>query len=62
MKTILLLSILFAALAMPVVTARDANPRRGMRRLLVLLLLFNAVYLYYVTRLHPDWFVPVRPH
>ncbi len=61
MKTILLLSIVLAALAFPLVLARDPDPRRGMRRLLLLLLVFNAAYLFYVTRLHPVWFVPQRP-
>lgn len=61
MKTLLLLSIIFVALGAPIVTARDPNPRRGMRRLLWALLIFNAVYLIYVTRFHPEWFVPQRP-
>lgn len=60
-KTILLLGIVLAALALPVITARDPDPRRGIRRLLVLLLAINALYLFYVTRIHPIWFVPIRP-
>lgn len=61
MKTLLLMSILFAAIALPIVTARDPDPRRGVRRLLVLLLIFHAVYLIHITMLHPILFVPQRP-
>lgn len=58
MKTLLLLSIVLAALAIPIVFARDRDPRRGVRRMFVLLLLFNTLYLVYVTQVHPVVFVP----
>lgn len=61
MKTLLLLSILLVALAFPVWAARAADPRRGIRKLLVTLFIFNALYLFYVTRMHPELFVPVHP-
>ena len=61
MKTLLLLSIVFGAILFPVIAAKDPDPRRGMRRLAVLILLFNALYLFYVTQLHPVWFVPRPP-
>lgn len=61
MKTLFLMSIVFAALAFPVIAAKDPDPRRGLRRLVILILVFNALYLFYVTQLHPVWFVPQRP-
>ena len=61
MRTILLLTIVLAAIAFPMIAARASDPRRGMRRLMVMILVFNAFYLFYVTRLHPYWFVPQRP-
>lgn len=61
MKTLLLFTIVVAAMVLPVLTARDPNPRRGIRRLVFLLLIVNALYLVYVTRIHPVWFVPQRP-
>jgi len=61
LRTLLLLTIVLSAIVFPILTARASDPRRGMRRLLFLILAFNAVYLFYVTRLHPEWFVPQRP-
>lgn len=59
MKTALLMSVLFAGLAVPMLAARDPNPRRGVKRMVLFLLLFNAAYLAYVTLVHPEVFVPV---
>jgi len=61
MKTLLLFTIVIASLVFPVMGARDPNPRRAIRRLVVVLLVFNAIYLVYVTRFHLVWFVPERP-
>ncbi len=61
MKTLLLFTIVVASLFFPVLGARDPNPRRAIRRLVVVLLVFNAIYLVYVTRFHPTWFIPQRP-
>jgi hypothetical protein len=58
MKTALLMSIVVAALAIPALAARDSNPRRGLRRTVVLLFVFNALYLAYLTLVHPFVFVP----
>jgi hypothetical protein len=58
MKSLLLLSIVIAALVIPLRAARDPNPRRGVKRMLLMLFLFNAVYLAYVTLIHPVAFVP----
>jgi len=59
MKSLLLMSVFFASLLIPVLAARDRNPRRGVKRMLVLLLLFNALYIVYISRFHPVWFPPV---
>jgi hypothetical protein len=58
MKSLLLLSIVIAALVIPLRAARDPNPRRGVKRMLLMLFLFNAVYLAYVTLIHTAAFVP----
>jgi len=57
-KTLLLLSILYGAVAIPALTARDPNPPRGIKRMLLVLCLFNAAYLVYVSWIHPEIFVP----
>jgi len=58
MKSLLLISVLIAALAIPAMAARDPNPRRGVKRMVLLLLAFNAVYLAYITLVHPFVFAP----
>jgi hypothetical protein len=58
-KTILLMSILISAVVIPTLAARDPNPRRALKRMVVALVLFNAAYLAYVTLVHPVVFVPV---
>lgn len=61
MKGLLLLSVVLAAIAIPALGARDPNPRRGLRRVFLLLLLVNALYIAYLTQLHPVLFVPRWP-
>lgn len=61
MKSLLLMSVLFASIAIPAVLARDREPRRAVKRLLVLLLAFNALYLAYLTLVHPFVYVPTWP-
>ena len=58
MKTLLLMSLLFAVIAIPAITARHRSPRRGLKRMLLSLLLFTLVYEAYLTLLHPVLFVP----
>jgi cytochrome c biogenesis factor len=58
MKSLLLMSVLIAALAIPAIAARDRNPRRGVKRMVLMLLAFNAAYLAYITLVHPFVFVP----
>jgi len=57
-KALLLLSIVIAALVIPMRAARDPNPRRGVKRMLLWLFLFNALYLAYMTQIHTVVFVP----
>jgi hypothetical protein len=44
MRSLLLTSILVATVAIPIGTARDPDARRGLRRALLFVALFNAVY------------------
>jgi hypothetical protein len=61
MKTLLLLSVLLAAIVIPGLGARAASPRRGLRRVLVALLVVNGLYVLYLTRLHTVLYVPSWP-
>jgi len=61
MKSLLLFSVVIAAIALPALAARDPHPRRGFKRLLVALLVVNALYLAYLTMLHPVLYVPHWP-
>jgi len=60
-ESLLLFSIVIAAIALPALHARDRHPRRGFRRLMVGLLVANALYLAYLTLIHPFAFVPSWP-
>ena len=61
MKSLLLMSVLFAQLLIPALAARDPLPRRGVKRMMFMLLAFNAAYLAYFTLLHPVLWVPHWP-
>jgi hypothetical protein len=56
MGKLLLLSFVFATVAIPVIASRDKNPKRGLRRALKGVILFNLFYLfnlYYIqARMH----------
>ncbi len=58
MKSLLLLSVVLAAVIIPAPAARDGNPVRGVKRMLFWLFVFNALYLAYMTQVHPVLFVP----
>jgi len=60
LKSALLMSVVVAVIAFPVLAARDPKPRRGMARMLLALLIFNALYVAYLTLVHPVVFVPSR--
>ena len=59
MKSILLMSVLLAQLLIPIWLARDPRPKRGLKRMMLLLAIFNVVYVFYISQLHPVLFVPV---
>lgn len=61
MKSILLMSVLIASMVIPAITSRDRDPRKGMRRMLLLLLLFNGLYIAYLTLVHVEVFIPTWP-
>lgn len=51
MTKLLLLSFVFATVAIPVRASKDKNPRRGLKRALKGIILFNLFYcfnLYYI--------------
>lgn len=58
MDKLAMLSILVATAAVPVAFARDADPRRGLRRMAVALLAFNLLYVGYVGWIHTKYFTP----
>jgi len=60
-KSILLFSIVLAAIALPALFARDSRPRRGFKRMLLALFIANALYLAYLTLIHPALFIPKWP-
>lgn len=53
-----MVSIIVATVALPAVAARDPSPRRGMRRTLLSMLAFVALYVAYVTIVHVGWNAP----
>jgi hypothetical protein len=56
----LLVSVIVALLVIPAIASRDPHPRRGARRMVLWLLVFNLLYVAYVTLVHANYFVPVR--
>jgi hypothetical protein len=44
MSKIILLSIIFATIIIPGICAREKNPKKGMRKLVIYMLAFNAFY------------------
>jgi len=60
-KGLLLFSVVLAAIALPALFARDSRPRRGLKRMLLALLIANALYLAYLTLVHPFAFIPRWP-
>jgi hypothetical protein len=58
MDKLAMMSILFATILVPAACARDSNGARGLRRMLLLLLLFDLAYVLYVTQIHTRYYVP----
>lgn len=53
MAKLLLMSVLIANLVLPFRAAREPSARRGFRKLIVSLLLFNAFYLFAIVYILP---------
>jgi hypothetical protein len=53
MQKFLLLSILLATVVIPMQTAKDRSARRGLRRTLLWMAAFNAVYLFSIIYVLP---------
>ena len=53
MSKVILLSVLIGLVAIPVVVAREADARRGFRKVLVLILAFNLLYLLVIRYVYP---------
>ena len=51
-QKLLLISVIIASLAIPLWTARDANPRRGLAKAVIVTAAFNLLYLLAVKYLY----------
>jgi hypothetical protein len=60
-KSLLLMSLVLASIAIPARAARDPSARRGLTRTLVGLFVAAALWLGYITLVHPFAFVPHWP-
>ncbi len=54
----LLISVIFATFIIPAIAARDRNPRRGAKRMLLLFLVFNLLYAAHVAFVHATYVLP----
>jgi hypothetical protein len=50
---LILMSVLFATIAIPVWGARDQKPRAGLKRSVIRMLVFNLVYLLLLLYVYP---------
>jgi hypothetical protein len=50
---LVLFSVVIAMIALPILTARDSSPRRGLSRTLLLVIVFNVLYLLAVRFIYP---------
>jgi hypothetical protein len=53
MAKLVLLSIVIMMFTLPIAAGRQRNARRGMSRMLLLVFLFNLVYLFLVRYIYP---------
>jgi len=58
MKSLFLLSLVIASIAIPAIAARDPDPRRGLKRAFLSMAVFIAAYIAYLTLVHVRVFVP----
>jgi len=50
---LLLLSVVIALIVVPLLAGRDRNPRRGLHKTLLFMLVFNVLYLLAVRFIYP---------
>jgi hypothetical protein len=50
---LLLLSVVISMIALPILTARDTNAQRGLKKTLFLVIAFNLLYLLAVRFIYP---------
>ena len=50
---LLLFSVIIMMVAIPVLAARDPNPKRGLKKALLLVFAFNLFYLFAVRYIYP---------
>ncbi len=60
MDKLAMISIIIATAVVPAIAARDPNGQRALRRMMFFLLVFNALYLAYVTMVHAPFYAPER--
>lgn len=53
MAKLLLLSVVIAMLALPIMAGRDASARRGLKKAILLAIAFNLFYLFAVRFIYP---------
>ena len=53
MAKLVLLSVVIGMIAVPIMMAREKNPRRGFQRLVLTIILFNLFYLFAVRFIYP---------
>jgi hypothetical protein len=46
MSKLLLLSVMLATIFLPAITAREKSPKKGLRKTIIYILLFNAFYMF----------------
>ncbi len=56
----LIISIIVATVAVPAIAARYASPRRGVLRMVLFFLLFDLIYVAYLTLVHATYVLPER--
>jgi hypothetical protein len=60
MHKLLLLSMVIATIVIPIIAARDPNPRRGLKKALFAIVVFAVVYLFALLFIYPKIFYPTN--
>jgi hypothetical protein len=61
MRALGVLSVVLVAILAPALISRQPDARRGLRKVILTICVFNAVYLIYLTLVHPNVFIPHWP-